>query len=157
MDLGASTEISVADVVQAMQKRQVGELATSEKAKVQHYVSCIRGEVSLDNYLPADYLAVVADRPRRLRMAQLRTGSHWLAVETGRWQRLDREQRVCPHCDAAAIEDEAHMIFDCPLYAGLRLQYTALFSSGDRNLGSFLSQDSVQVAQFVHRCHSLTA
>lgn len=90
-------------------------------------------------------------------MAQLRTGSHWLAVETGRWQRLEREQRVCPHCDVAAIEDEAHMLFDCPFYAGLRLQYAALFSSGDRNLGSFLSQDPVQVAQFVHKCHGLTA
>ena len=90
-------------------------------------------------------------------MAQLRTGSHWLRIETGRWQKLERSQRVCPHCGAAAVEDEAHMVFDCAMYAGLRQQFADLFTMGDRSLAVFLSQDPVRVAQFVHQCYELTA
>ena len=64
---------------------------------------------------------------------------------------------MCPHCGSAAVEDEAHMVFDCALYAGLRQRYADLFTLGDRNLGSFLSQDPVRVAQFVHQCYELTS
>ena len=91
-----------------------------------------------------------------MRRAQLRTGSHWLRVETGRWQRLERAQRLCPHCDAGVVEDELHMVFDCALYNGVRQQFADLFGSGDKNLGSFLSQHPVRVAQFVHQCFGLT-
>ena len=138
-----------------MQARHVGELSACAKSKVQHYVSCVRGGISLEGYQPAEYLAAVADRPRRVRLAQLRTGSHWLRVETGRWQRLERGQRLCPHCDTGVVEDEMHMVFDCALYTGVRQQFADLFGSGDRNLGSFLSQPPVRVAQFVHQCFGL--
>lgn len=157
VDLSAPTEIAAAEIVKTMQEHHVGALAACAKSKVQYYVSCVRGEVSLEGYQPAAYLAALADRPRLVRLAQLRTGSHWLKVETGRWQRLERSQRLCPHCDAGAVEDEVHMVFDCALYAGVRQQYADLFCSGDRNLGSFLSQPPVRVAQFVHQCFLLTA
>ena len=156
VNLSASTEVNAADVVKTMQARHVGELSACAKSKVQHYVSCVRGGISLEGYQPAEYLAAVADRPRRERLAQLRTGSHWLRVETGRWQRLERAQRLCPHCDAGIVEDEMHLVFDCALYNGVRQQFADLFSSGDRNLDSFLSQHPVRVAQFVHQCFGLT-
>ena len=157
VDLQAPTPVGDAEVEQAMQARWLGELAASEKPKVQHYVGAVRGGVTWEAYQPAAYLTAVADRPRRVRLAQLRTGSHWLKVETGRWQRLERNARVCPHCVSAAVEDEMHMIFDCPRYAGLRQQFADLFPSGDRNLGSFLSQDPVRVAQFIYECYRLDA
>ena len=87
----------------------------------------------------------------------MRTGSHWLRIETGRWQKLERAQRICPNCGAAAVEDEAHVVFDCAMYAGLRQQFADLFTMVDRNLALFLSQDPVRVAQFVHQCYELTA
>ena len=46
-------------------------------------------------------------------------------AETG-WQRLDRTQRPCPHCQAP-LEDVRHAVYDCPLYAGLREEYAELF------------------------------
>jgi hypothetical protein len=46
------------------------------------------------------YLAVLPQRARRRALAQLRTGAHWLAEETGRWQRQERQQRMCMHCSA---------------------------------------------------------
>ena len=134
MDLHAPITLGDAQVDKAMQDRQVGALAACEKSKVAFYVNNVRGGVSLESYQPAAYLAAVADRPRRARLAQLRTGSHWLRVESGRWQRLERDQRVCSHCVVATVEDESHMVFDCPKYAGLRQQYADLFAVDSREL-----------------------
>jgi len=157
VDLQAPAPVSETQVEKAMQARWLAELAACEKSKVQQYVHVVRGGITVEGFQPAAYLTAVADRPRRVRLAQLRTGSHWLRVETGRWQKLERAQRVCPHCGAAAVEDEAHMVFDCALYAGLRQQFADLFTMGDRNLALFLSQDPVRVAQFIHKCFELTA
>ena len=54
-------------------------------------------------------------------IAQYRTGSHWLAVRTGRWHNKPRHARVCPHCKDV-MEDELHL-FECPLYGELRAQH----------------------------------
>ena len=150
-------EVSDTEVMEAMQARQLDAMAACGKSKVQDYIAHIRGGVSLETYVPAAYLAAVPARPRMVRLAQLRTGSHWLRVETGRWQRLERAQRVCPHCAGAAVEDEAHMVFDCPQYAGVRQEFVGLFGSGGRSLAHFLAQPPAQVAAFIHQCYMLTA
>ena len=48
------------------------------------------------------------------RLAQFRMGSHMLGVETGRWQRLPRAQRLCQRCSCGVVDDEAHMVWECP-------------------------------------------
>ncbi|EFN51317.1 hypothetical protein CHLNCDRAFT_141059 [Chlorella variabilis] len=87
---------------------------------------------------------------------QWRTGSHWMAEETGRWQRLDRTQRPCPHCQAP-LEDVRHAVYDCPLYAGLREEYAELFHSPGHalpSLAAFLGQARQgRLARFADRCH----
>ena len=42
---------------------------------------------------------------------RFRLGSHNLPVETGRWSRIKREDRLCPSC--LVIGDEKHFLFDC--------------------------------------------
>jgi hypothetical protein len=61
-------------------------------------------------------------------VAQFRTGSHWLAIRTGRWQGRPRHERVCPHC-RDVVEDELHL-FECPLYEELRAQHLSFMASG---------------------------
>ena len=48
-------------------------------------------------------------------LAQLRTGSHWQAEQTGRWllPPQPRHARISPHC-RQGVEDAAHMVYDCP-------------------------------------------
>ncbi len=41
------------------------------------------GSYRIGAYEAAGYLQVVASRTTRIRLAQFRTGSHWLGVETG--------------------------------------------------------------------------
>ncbi len=155
MDLQAPSTVGDAHVERAMMARQVQSLAACDKCKVQHYVTAVRGGVSLCSYRPAAYLDAVADRQRRSRLAQLRTGSHWLRVETGRWQKQPREERVCSLCEHAAVEDVEHLVFDCPFYEGLRQRFNSLFAVGGRELHVFLSHDPVRVAQFVQECYNL--
>ena len=43
----------------------------------------------------------------RIAFTRLRTGSHKLRIETGRWARLPRELRTCPCGD---VQDEEHVL-----------------------------------------------
>lgn len=154
-NLHTPTPVDDGAVVEAARARHLEQLAASNQPKVQRYVRAVRGGVSPATYLPAAYVGAVADRPRRMRLAQLRTGSHWLAEETGRWQGRERAQRVCPHCEGGLVEDAQHLIFDCSHYSALRRQFVDLFGVGS-DMQAFLAQDPVRVAQFVHQCHALS-
>ena len=86
------------------------------------------------------YLRLGLDNSVSKRIAQLRSSSHTLNVEAGRYgaNRLSQINRVCKHCcteDEATlelllelplsdpiIEDEKHVLLTCPLYADLRHQ-----------------------------------
>ena len=48
---------------------------------------------------------------------RMRLSSHRLRIETGRWARLQREHRLC-RC--GAIQDEQHVLQDCPLVQHIR-------------------------------------
>jgi hypothetical protein len=132
--------------------RQLGDAATREGAsKLRHYVEHVRGgRLEAECYGRVQYLDVVRERGRREALAQLRTGSHWGAEETGRWIGVAREQRVCPHC-RSGVEDVAHMLFDCPLYAPQREQYPELFAQ-DHTLQTFFEQPAGPVAHFAAAC-----
>lgn len=60
-----------------------------------------------------EYLEKIHKRSRRKALAQLRTGPHRLAEETGRWQRQPQEERFCPHWQHAGehVQDVAHTAF----------------------------------------------
>ena len=43
----------------------------------------------------------------------LRLSAHRLHVETGRWSRIPRDQRVCDKCHLNEIQAEYHVVFKC--------------------------------------------
>ena len=53
----------------------------------------------------------------RIGFTRMRLSSHRLRIETGRWARLPREHRLC-RC--GAIQDEQHVLQDCPLVQHIR-------------------------------------
>ena len=134
------------------QLNQLRQAATRDGAsKLQHYTQGVCGG-TLDAATlgtRAAYLTAVRERSRRAALAQLRTGSHWGAEETGRWDKIPPEQRLCSHC-GGGIETVQHMIFDCPLYAALRTRFSDLFCplSEPRTLHAFLQQPSARLANF---------
>lgn len=101
-------------------------------------------------------------------LIRLRTGGHHLAIETGRWSHIPRQDRVCEKCDTGAVEDEAHVLFECPAYAATRAKYVqTLFSEmggvdatrdAVLNHGQgwrFMEQEPRHVAHFVYECMQL--
>jgi hypothetical protein len=99
--------------------------------------------------LPAAYLGAVRQRSRRVALAQLRTGSHWLAEETGRWERVPRGQRTCPRCQGG-LEDVQHALFVCPSYSSVRAHFPDLVFEPTGH--AFFEQEPVLSAAFVAEC-----
>ena len=56
-------------------------------------------------------------------MSRFRLSSHNLALETGRYYNIPKENRICTFCNMNKIESEYHFLLVCPLYAELRRQY----------------------------------
>ena len=73
----------------------------------------------------------IRDSSSRRALTELRSGTHRLRIETGRWERipvhpsvsnghvssrsLRRSERICPMC-FGGVESEMHFLLDCPMY-----------------------------------------
>ena len=55
----------------------------------------------------------------RLAATRIRLSSHYLRIETGRWSRLAKEERLCP---CGLVQTEEHELLRCPMTADLRDQ-----------------------------------
>ena len=49
----------------------------------------------------------------RRSITRLRISAHILKIETGRYIKLDRSERLCDKCSAGAVEDEQHFLIEC--------------------------------------------
>jgi hypothetical protein len=103
-------------------------------------------------------------------LMRFRTGAHHLRVETERWvkhpARLPRSERVCQKCTlGSTMEDEYHVLFECPKYHHIREKYAeALFSSfgglsqvarsmrAPGKVSAFMNQNPRKIAAFVSEC-----
>jgi len=88
------------------------------------------------------------------RLAQLRAGSHWLAVESGHLEAaaLHRSQRLCQRCGSGEV-DEAHMISRCAALSVQRREHASLFSPWPESLRRFMGQDAKTLAAFAYACY----
>ena len=136
-----------------LQSNYLASVNACSGVKMQEYMS-LRSIVDTASYSPAAYLQAVVKWNQRKHLAQLRTGSHWLAVETGRFgaARVERELRLCQRCEESSIDDVEHMIFDCSGLEVERQKHQSLFASGRVALVDFLQQDQIELAAFVHGC-----
>ena len=71
------------------------------------------------SYISSIYLDVTRKNPNRKALVKLRLGNHKLNIETGRYDKITRCDRICPVC-GLNIEDEIHFLFNCPKYSSIR-------------------------------------
>ena len=43
--------------------------------------------------------------------------SHQLRIETGRYEKIHRDERICYSCTSNKIEDESHFLLECKAYS----------------------------------------
>ena len=72
------------------------------------------------HYSPSAYLDLSRRNPSRKALVKLRISSHKLRIETGRYDKIPREERLCNLCNSNKIEDETHFLLDCPRYSSIR-------------------------------------
>ena len=70
----------------------VEQLSQQTSSKASKYRSIKIG------YAREPYIQQTSNRHLRRILAQFRTGSHWLNIETGRHRKQDRKDRTCPMC-----------------------------------------------------------
>ena len=95
-DLITPQSVNVSAVVEKLQSSYLESVNACSGVKMQQYLH-LKSEVDSASYTPAAYLQAVGGWRQRKHLAQLRAGSHWLAVETGRYgnARVERAQRLC--------------------------------------------------------------
>ena len=80
-------------------------------------VSKLRTYCTFKNEYQAEpYVKKLLNRGHRSLLAQLRIGILPLRIETGRYQNIPPEFRLCLVCDENVCEDECHFMFHCSLY-----------------------------------------
>ena len=78
---------------------------------------------------------------------RFRLGSHLLPIETGRWARISREDRLCTAC--GVLGDEHHAIYQCPEVDRDGLALREPLSSLWNNEGVFSLLRNLKVAKLI--------
>ena len=65
------------------------------------------------------YLSEIQNIDQRTALTKFRLSNHCLKIETGRHERIDKNNRFCPFCPNQ-IEDEKHALLQCQAYSTLR-------------------------------------
>ena len=65
------------------------------------------------------YLNCIIGRNKKSAYAKFRCGVAPIRIETGRYENLKIEERVCPFC-IGIVEDEVHVLTECSLYIDFR-------------------------------------
>ena len=71
----------------------------------------------------AKYLDLITNCKYKLALSRFRLSSHNLAIETGRYSGIAREDRLCTLCNMRMAETEFHFLLVCTHYVDLRRKY----------------------------------
>ena len=63
-----------------------------------------------NTYGSSAYLDLTRKNASRKALVKLRISSHKLLIETGRYENIPRNERVCNVCNCKTIEDEIHFL-----------------------------------------------
>lgn len=69
------------------------------------------------------YLDFIKEDKFRTALTRFKVSSHQLAIETGRYNNIERNERKCLNCNMNVVESEYHFILVCPKFIEIRKQY----------------------------------
>ena len=122
-------------------KDNLKEKVESARTATETYTSRYRELTNLE-YCPAVYCSFMRE-DLRTTITRWRLSCFDLAIETGRYNRIAREDRLCAFCDV--VEDEHHAIFDCAAYVSIREQFEDLLEEHP-TVNSFLNPTTKETA-----------
>ena len=87
----------------------------------------------------------------RKSLCTLRTSSHRLFIETGRYTTIPRNERICTNGTNQEIEDETHFLTRCPKFSGER---DALFNSTSAKVKNFTNLSDKNKLFWLFNCEN---
>ena len=82
-------------------------------------VKCYNYRLFKSDYMFEKYLIDLPDALEYI-VCKFRTVNHKLPIETGRYTRIPRNERVCKMCNSGQLGDEFHFCLECPALKELR-------------------------------------
>lgn len=98
------------------------------------------------------YVKIILPSKHRSAFSKFRAGVAPLRIETGRFERLPEQQRLCPFC-VDSIENEMHVYMRCPMYHDIRLE---VFDRALQIDTLFHSKTEVEQFTFLFSCEQVT-
>ena len=102
-------------------------------------------------YETEQYVRMIMPKSHRSAFAKFRSGAAPLRIETGRYEGLRVNERICPFCKDCT-EDEFHVLFRCPLYNDIR---EFLFVNACTHEQTFVTYDQNAKFSFLFSCPDL--
>ena len=122
----------------------------SKSSKLSFYKS-VKNDFGWEHYLDAN---VVTNFYERRSVSQIRSSSHKLNIEVGRYVNTLREDRLCDFCrtnitssDAIEPETEDHVLYHCPLGADIRTSFNNRIASAHAIHSSSLEPPVFNIAK----------
>ena len=84
-------------------------------------------------------------------LSRFRLRSNDLGVVTGAWDGTPRDQRYCRLCRFHAVEDEVHLLCECPKYEILRRRYLPAYMYQSRSFASCIKLLTCKDATVLNR------
>ena len=129
--------------------RLTTEVSNEQNAtKIMNYAEKLNPSLNLhpiyttQSYVP-DYM--------RVSFSRLRLMSHSLKVETGRWSRIPREERLCDRCNAGQVQDEEHVLLTCSSTEHIRQRFGML----NYESLSTLMEDQTHLREIAEMIHTV--
>ena len=76
-----------------------------------------------NDFVYENYINIVKSEKYRKELTRFRLSSHSLYIETGRYENIGRENRICTMCSQNVVESEFHFLLCCTAYSALRTKY----------------------------------
>ena len=98
--------------------KRIGVHILSNKKLCDLYAT-LKNSIYMENYLLS-----VTNKKHRNAIIKIRTSSHKLLIEKGRYTKIEKNNRTCPICTNTnnEIEDEFHFTIVCEKYSDLRIK-----------------------------------
>ena len=104
-----------------------------------------------------NYLFTIKEKYIRFAITKIRIGSHNLMIERGRWSKLELIDRQCSTC--FKLEDEYHVIVECPLYHNIRKTFLPKYLYCNPSMFKLIefidSAKGIELRNFGIYCHKI--
>ena len=100
------------------------------------------------SYGVEQYVLSHLPKSRRSLIAQLRLSILPIRIETGRFVCEKQEERLCKLCDGTNVEDENHVLLECPCYETIRTEFL-----GKIDQSIFANLDNFNKQKFLYEHH----